>query len=175
MWKSYRQTIFFLLKFFGVYFLGSWLYSAYLDAYAPSPDWFTIKLADVSTYLLNFFEPSFNQISADLPICSVFCNNEQVIAVIEGCNAISIYILFLAFIIAFKAPLKQYLFFIPLGFILLQLANVFRIVWLGVLYARKSTYAESIHDYLFPAIIYGTVVLLWIFWINRIKHAKEVA
>ena len=50
--------------------------------------------------------------------------------------------------------------------ILLHLMNILRIAGLNVLIMEAPQYTKIGHDYFFPAIIYGTVVILWIVWIK---------
>ena len=44
--------------------------------------------------------------------------------------------------------------------------NILRIAGLNVLIMEAPQYTKIGHDYFFPAIIYGTVVILWIVWIK---------
>jgi exosortase family protein XrtF len=81
-------------------------------------------------------------------------------------------ILFLAFIFAFFRGPKTFLFAFA-GLVFLHIVNVLRIAGLNILLVEMPQYSKIGHDYLFPAIIYGSVVLLWLIWINRFA-LKEV-
>jgi exosortase family protein XrtF len=78
-------------------------------------------------------------------------------------------ILFVAFLLAFKAPLKNYLWFIPLGLFILHVSNIIRIASIGKINAHIPEWSQAAHDYLFPAWIYGTVILLWIVWVKYLS------
>ena len=84
---------------------------------------------------------------------------------IEGCNAVSIMIIFLAFIFTFYKGAKTFWFALG-GLIFIYIVNVFRIAIINVVVLEYPDYQKISHDYLFPAIIYGAVVLLWIIWIK---------
>ena len=84
---------------------------------------------------------------------------------VEGCNAISVMILFVAFIFAFYEGFKTFVF-TALGLVFLHIINVLRIVGLNILLLEYPQYSKIGHDYLFPAIIYGSVVILWLIWIK---------
>jgi exosortase family protein XrtF len=71
---------------------------------------------------------------------------------VEGCNAVSVMILFV-FVFAFYKGKK--LVFVILGLILLYIMNVLRIVGLNIDSDYKE-YGKTFHDYIFPAVIYGT-------------------
>ena len=85
---------------------------------------------------------------------------------VEGCNAISVIILFLAFIFAFYKGGKTFVF-AGVGVLILHLMNILRIAAINIVAIELSAEDFKIaHDYFFPAIIYGTVVVLWLVWIK---------
>lgn len=94
-----------------------------------------------------------------------FVSGKYVSRMVEGCNAISVMILFLAFIFAFYEGLKTFIF-AAAGVVFLHIINVLRIVGLNILLVEHPQYSKIGHDYLFPAIIYGSVVVLWLIWIK---------
>lgn len=91
---------------------------------------------------------------------------------VEGCNAVSVMILFLAFVFAFYKGAKTFIFAF-VGLIILYIMNVLRIAGLNIVVRDFSQYGKISHDYLFPAIIYGTVVLLWLIWIKFFALKNE--
>ncbi|HIE44911.1 MAG TPA: exosortase family protein XrtF, partial [Flavobacteriaceae bacterium] len=93
--------------------------------------------------------------------------------VIEGCNSVSIIILFIAFIIAFSGSFKSTIFFGFIGSLLIYSTNIFRIAVLSIgilLYPKQQ---EILHSLVFPAIIYGMVFLLWVIWVNKYSDFKK--
>src|SRR5690606_22304089 len=92
---------------------------------------------------------------------------------VEGCNAVSVMILFLSFIFAFYKGAKTFVF-VGLALVALHIMNVLRIVGLNILLVEMPQYSKIGHDYLFPAIIYGSVVVLWLIWI-KLFALKETA
>ena len=95
----------------------------------------------------------------------------------EGCNAISILIIFVAFIVAFYTNFKQTFLFIIAGLGALFVMNIARIMLLNYIFRYHDEYGKMAHDYLFPAIIYGSIVVLWIVWIKFFvtKYNKQNA
>ena len=94
-----------------------------------------------------------------------YVGGKYVSRMVEGCNAISVIILFLAFIFAFFKGAKTFLF-AALGILFLHFINVLRIAGLNIVILKLPDYTKIAHDYFFPAIIYGSVVLLWLIWIK---------
>ena len=104
-----------------------------------------------------------------LPSVNLFVNQNIIYRVIEGCNAISIMILFVAFVLAFAKAWKKTLFFSLFGIAAIYLVNLIRLVLLAVIFVEYPGYSHFAHDIVFPGIIYGMTVLLWIFWIRKPK------
>jgi len=103
------------------------------------------------------------------PAMKLYLNGSHVADIIEGCNAVSIIILFISFVLAFYQNLKKTLLFILAGSVLIYCVNVARIAFLTVALYKYPEHQEVLHSVVFPAIIYGMVFLLWVFWIRSIK------
>lgn len=167
--KQYKPLILFLLRFIGSYVLLILLYNWYLNQYLPLGE------ADPFTrFCANLASKGFNLIGIESTAIHVSGENymrlivENKIGSIvnEGCNAISVLIIFIAFILAFYTNFKQVLTFITSSLVLLFLMNIFRIILLTYIFRFLPEYGKASHDYLFPAIIYGTVIILWIVWVK---------
>ena len=92
--------------------------------------------------------------------------------IVEGCNSVSIIILFLTFIIAFTGSLKATIIFGIVGSIIIYVVNLFRILILSLLMYKYPEYQYLLHSLLFPGIIYGTTFILWVIWVNKFSHLK---
>ena len=44
--------------------------------------------------------------------------------------------------------------------------NLLRIVGLNIVMTDYKEYGKMAHDFIFPAVIYGTVVILWMVWMK---------
>ena len=56
----------------------------------------------------------------------------------------------------------------------MHIANVFRIVGLNLVILEHPDYGKLTHDYLFPAVIYGMVVVIWLVWIKFFALKNEI-
>ncbi len=101
----------------------------------------------------------------------VIINGKFVARVIEGCNAISIIILFLSFVVAFAGKLKTTIFYAFAGSIVIYAFNLIRIVILSAGLYHYPWRREILHNVIFPMIIYGTVFMLWMVWVNRFSKS----
>jgi exosortase family protein XrtF len=100
-------------------------------------------------------------------------NNRYIARVIEGCNSISVIILFVSFIIAFAGKFKNTFIYVLAGSALIYIANLIRVVILSIGLYHYPWRRDILHTVIFPAIIYGMVCLLWIIWVNRFSKINK--
>ena len=163
----------FILTFLGVYLVLSIFYGLYLR-YGHSeryyPEFITHQVAQQSECMVkqlgyaSAIEPHPEEASMKLSVENVF-----VARVVGGCNAVSVIILFASFVLAFFQGFKRTILFILTGIVLIYFLNIIRIAILSIgLYAYPE-YRTVLHDIVFPGIIYGLVVLLWVYWVRSFK------
>ncbi len=171
--RKYKSVLLFILTFLGVYLLLSLCYAMYLR-YAASetyyPDYITHNVAQQSEGLVHIFgyEASIEPHSEEASM-KLFVNDFFVARVVEGCNAVSVLILFTAFVLAFFQGVRPTFFFILGGGVLIYAINIVRIAILSIGLYEFPEYKDLLHDAVFPGIIYGLVVILWLFWVRRFK------
>jgi len=134
----------------------------------------TTAVANQTARMITFlgYKAEIKQHQDELSL-KVLVNNTYVSRVIEGCNSISIIILFLAFIIGFSGNLKTTISFGIVGSLLIYVTNIFRIAVLSIGILKYPEYQETLHSLVFPAIIYGMVFLLWVIWANKFSDYKK--
>lgn len=174
---KYKSVIKFILTFLLVYAVLSFSYKLYLDYSEGSkyyPDYFTNLVAWQSESLLDSFgyDASIAK-HPDEPSMKIIINNKYVARVVEGCNSISVLILFISFMIAFASTLKTTFFYILAGSVLIYVVNLLRIAILSIGLYHYPWRREELHTVIFPLIIYGMVFLLWMFWVNRFANLKS--
>ena len=152
----------------GIYFGLIALYQLYLNMYDDvAADPLTRIIAEQSAFCLNKTGYPTQLIDGvDTKGIYFYINKLWPTVMIEGCNAVSIMIIFLAFIFTFYKGAKTF-WFAALGLVFLYVVNVTRIALINIVYMELSPeHFKIAHDYAFPAIIYGGVVFLWIIWIK---------
>lgn len=174
-----KNVVIFLVKFFATYFVLFAIYATYLNnSQEKTPKFKTASIttlvADQTVSLLDFFgyDAGAFQHKEELSV-KLIIDSSYTARVIEGCNAISIIILFIAFIVAFSGTLKATLIYVILGSIFIYFINIIRIAFLAVMIYKHPNQQEFLHNLVFPAIIYGTVFLLWVFWVNKFSNYKK--
>lgn len=155
----------------------SLVYSFYLDASKSGqyyPDFITNLVAKQSENLLKTFGYETNVVPhPNEPSIKVIVEGKYLARVIEGCNGASIIILFVSFIVAFSGKIKTTIIFALSGSVLLYVVNLIRIVVLSIGLYHYPWREAILHSVVFPAIIYGMVFLLWMFWVNRFSKFNQ--
>ena len=160
---------------YSVLTIGYNLYLKLSDGTLYYPDYLTNLTARQTKTLLNDIGYESDVLPhPNEPSMKIIIEGKFVARVIEGCNAISIIILFLSFIIAFAGKLRTSLFYAFAGSILIYTFNLIRIVILSVGLYHYPWRRELLHSVIFPMLIYGTVFLLWMVWVNRFAKLKTV-
>lgn len=177
MFNDFKPVLKILLRFVIIYVLMVLAYQFYLNQFKNA------GLDPVSAWVANqaaFVQDSLgytSQLVEGKPQQETtwfYVSGRYVSRMVEGCNAISVMVLFLAFIFAFYKGIRTFVF-AGVGFVFLHIINVLRIAGLNILLVEWPQYSKIGHDYLFPAVIYGSVVLLWLIWIKffALKDAEH--
>ena len=167
--SKYKKVVRFILVFSTVYFLFSLLYNIYIantnavyfpDVVTYNVSWFTKEILDFCSYNIKL-EPDAIYKSQKL-----YFNNQLLFNIVEGCNGLSVIILFSAFVIALKSRSLMTIGYILFGSVSLYFINIVRLVILTLGYYYYPQQRHLMHDVFFPLIIYGLLLLLWIIWIK---------
>jgi exosortase family protein XrtF len=174
----YKPFLLFLGKFLLTYLLLTFVYQSYLgqfDVKKFEADGMTQLVAKQTKDLMLFFNyeativPNTKEASMNL-----FYNQRFMARIIEGCNGLSVIILFISFVIAFSGKLKQTILFVIGGSLLIHILNVARIALLCILMYYFPKQEHLLHGVVFPLFIYGVVFILWIIWVNKFsKYATK--
>lgn len=178
MWKEFKPTILFLVKFFVIYFGLSVLYGFFIKNYDTAQPSQADPVTHFVTYNCSLSANALGYTTTvveddhlnrdympEVTYDSIWFNGIYAVSIEEGCNGINIMLLFIAFIIAFGGKLVNMLIFIPSGIIFIHLANIGRLMLLCLLNVEWGGRAfHFFHKYFFTAVIYLAILLLWYLW-----------
>jgi exosortase family protein XrtF len=167
----------FLGKFALSYLVLTGIYMLYLAPYSPEvgqTDPVTHIIAGQGSSLVRLFgeESYINQHPLEASD-KFFVNGKYVSRIVEGCNAISVMILFAAFIVAFSTTFKRTFLYIVAGILIIYVLNIVRIAFITMAAYFYPEYSLFIHDIVFPVFIYGVVFLLWVIWVTKFYKSNE--
>lgn len=163
--------------FLGSYLVFTLFYNLYLDFFRSPvyfPDYITHLVAKQSEALINSFGYNAKIIPHQSELSMKLIINEVYLArIIEGCNAVSIIILFLAFVLSFFGKFKTTLLYLLAGSVIIYGMNIIRIAVLAIGIYEYPQHTQFLHSIVFPLIIYGTIFILWLIWV-RIYSQKHI-
>lgn len=174
---KYKSVIKFILTFLLTYAVLSVAYKLYLD-YSTGvlyyPDYFTNLVGRQSQTLFELLGYSAEVVRHESEASmKVIIENKFVARVVEGCNSISVLILFISFVLAFADKFKSTLIFMLAGSVLIYAVNLIRIVILSIGLYHYPWRRDILHTIIFPLIIYGMVFFLWMIWVRRFAKINK--
>lgn len=173
--RQYRPFFIFLFRFFAVYAGLTLIYKLYLKQFDSllvfEVDEFTASLARQVQYVLELLNYKCNLMVHDNQASiKLFLEDQYVARIVEGCNALSVMILFAAFVVAFTGKWLRTISFIALGGVIIHLLNILRIVLLSIALLNYPEQENLLHGVVFPLFIYGVVFGLWVVWVNKYSN-----
>ena len=150
----------------------TFLYQRYLNGFDENEiDSITRMVSDNTEQVMQLFnDQSYIEESTKHPYMKLFFNTKYVARIVEGCNAISVIILFISFVVSFAGKLKATVLFIFGGSLLIYVLNVLRIAALSALIFYFPKQEPFLHGVLFPLYIYGVVFMLWLIWVRNFSR-----
>ena len=174
---KYKSVVRFILVFLSVYMVLTFGYKMYLEWSDGSkfyPDYVTNVVAKQSAFMISVLGyntevlPHPNELSMKLIV-----NSKFIARIVEGCNSVSVIILFVSFVIAFTGRIRETVVFLFMGSVLIYVVNIIRIAVLSIGLYEYPWRKDLLHTVIFPMIIYGMVFTLWMFWVNRFSKQSR--
>ncbi|WP_426090998.1 exosortase family protein XrtF [Flavobacterium sp. DSR3-2] len=168
----YRPFLLFLGTFFLTYIALTFLYQQYLNSFEENKiDSITRMVSENTGQVLQLFTDEYSiEESVEQPYMKLFYEQKYVARIVEGCNAISVIILFISFVVAFSGKLQATLLFIFGGSLLIYALNILRIAALSALIFYFPKQEPFLHGVFFPLYIYGVVFILWLIWVRKFSR-----
>lgn len=155
--------------YLGLYFL----YELYIDPHTVLDEWIIESLVRLTEGMLHLFGFETTVYPEQEFLHRVGIAGFQGVFIGEPCNGFALFILFLAFIVAFPGPVKHKLWFIPAGIIAIHLINALRVTALVLIMRKYPDWLSFNHDYTFTIVVYSFVFFLWWIWINKLSPLKK--
>lgn len=173
--KKYAPVLRFIFTFAGAYLLLAVLYQFYLQNFTASPpDYLTQLVATQSESLVTAMGYTAEVQTPNLQSALQFNINGKLVAqIIEGCNAVSVLILFVSFMIAFWGKGLLGFLYTFAGIALIYAVNILRIALMAVGIYEYPQHTVFLHNIVFPLIIYGLVFMLWVGWIITVSKQHK--
>jgi len=166
--QEYKPAILFLLRFLGIYVLGNVLYGLWIVSYGSMADPFTLIVTQHSAFILKSIGYNASTYPwEEVPSVALLLDGNTVVNVYEGCNAINVSILFVAFLFAYKGTLRKTFIFTIIGLIAIYIFNLFRVAGLFLVAKYFPDQLYLMHKFIFTGVIYAFVFFLWFLWVRK--------
>ncbi len=127
-------------------------------------DWFAYKTIQPAAWILKAFGYQLVYNHRNILIA-----NTQGMFLADHCLGVSVCVIFIVFIAAYKGKWQNKLWYIPLGLLCIYGINVIRLVGLGIVQVCCNDYFfELAHTRIYLLMSYGMFFLLIVIWMNRL-------
>lgn len=171
-----NKILFFLLKAFGLYLFWYIVYDLWLHPKSTIDNIVSTNLAFWSSLILKTL--------GFIAIDSVAASTDNITVIgIDGthglwvgdpCNGITLFALFVGFVVAYPGKIKNKLWFIPLGMLAIHIINILRIVSLCLIVYYAPDALAFNHTYTFTILVYAFVFWLWLIWSNKFSDQNKL-
>lgn len=169
--KTYYYPLKFLVTFLLIYATLNSFYSLWVSSWGTSPDPATQAVTRHTSFFLNVLgQDSYFEVNPVGPTVRLKEGQKVVLNVFEGCNGISVVVVFVSFLVAFGGRWRAMLWFAPFGIIIIYASNIVRVLLLYWVSRDFSRYFYYVHKYFFTAAIYGVVFVLWWIWVEKVNR-----
>ena len=130
---------------------------------------FTAGIASVSGWLLNVLGEKAEVVGTEIRSSSFGVNIEN------GCNGVETALLFGAAVLAFPASWARRLLGLVVGFLAIQVLNLFRVItlfWIGL---HRPALFNSSHTVIWQSVVVLFGVLLFLLWASREKRLSAAS
>ena len=117
-------------------------------------------VAKVTTRMLEIMGYSIS-LSADNVVRH---DNNVAVHVVWACTGLKQAYIFVCIIAFYRGTLKNKLWFIPLGLLVVYLFNIFRIVAITALIKEHPEWFYILHEHVFKYLFYVIIFGMWIYW-----------
>jgi exosortase family protein XrtF len=172
------------LRFLGIFLLTYLVLVGFYQLYLSQFDLSNFEVDGITKFVAQQTKIVMNALGYNVkltphaydPSVKVDIDSVSIVRIVEGCNAVSVMILFVAFVLAFSSEFFKTAGFIAAGLLIIHVLNILRIALLTIGIMNYPEYTHILHGVIFPLVIYGIVFLLWIIWITKFaSNATESA
>ena len=166
-----------ILKFIliGLTLYLGWLliYHFLIKEYTNWDYWLNYNIVYISHHIFAVFSiETFIDIESNHVVLIKDLSMNSGVWVGDNCNGFKLFSIFSIFLIAFPGNGISKIWFIPLGMILIHLANIIRVMALLVINDYNPAWLDFNHNYTFTVFVYVIIFLLWLFWLK--KHGAKI-
>jgi exosortase family protein XrtF len=175
--KSNRGLYAFLIKAAVLFFTWQVLYLSWLSTGTNLDTWLTYKTAASVSFSFNLigYQSDYTEKTVqpgEQGVSRIIIDGEPSLIIADSCNALTLIVLFIGFIIAFEGHWPLKLVYILAGSLVIFGINVFRAMMLILIYMHAPSTFHFNHKYTFTILVYLAVFVFWMFWALKLSKLK---
>ncbi len=154
----------------------SWflLYELVIKPYTAVDEKLISLIINQSAFILRLFGYTTYQRQEERDMQLLGIDGAHPIWIGSPCNAMTLFAFFTLFVLAFPGNAKSKLWFIPIGILLIHVANILRVIGLTLINYYAPQYLDFNHTYTFTIFVYALIFSLWMWWVNyALKQSKK--
>lgn len=179
LYHQYSDVILFIICLFCANYLWKFtisgdesigdVYCFGMDITAPFA-WFAEHIATVSYWLLDLLR---GEAVHYFPPYSIRFSSGFWVRIVWSCTPVKQSFIWLVIMLFAHGEWKRKLWFIPMGWVIIHIFNIFRIVVICLLCEHHRDMFVFWHEYIFKYVFYGMMFLLWVWWVERISVSSS--
>ena len=176
--RQYYDVILFIVCLFAANFFWKWTVSGdealgdvwWLSVNMTAPfAWLAEHTAAVSAWFLELVRG--DNVHYFAPYSIRFASGFGV-RIVWSCTPIKQAFIWLIIMVFARGVWLKKLWYIPLGWLMIHVFNVFRIVIISLLCENHPEMFSFWHEYIFKYVFYGMIFLMWVLWVERISPVE---
>ena len=162
-----KEHIFLIIRAFCLVVGWVLIYNFIIEPDGRVDDFLTEWSAAAGSNVLNFL--GFNtRYAATGSGQLLFMEEMSLLGIAHPCNGLILYAIFLGFILLFPSSFRSKLGISLAGLTIIYILNIGRIVSLSLIYLYWPSFFAISHHFVFNALLYGVIFILWMYWINKV-------
>ncbi|BDC98614.1 hypothetical protein [Persicobacter psychrovividus] len=163
----------FLFRFLSLGLIWFVVYHLVLEPSGVLDTWMTSGVAKVAIYFMNAFGLMIQSVTNADGSVTMLLNDLNLLRIAHPCNGLELDVLFVVFVLSYgNSKLVPKVSFLIGGLIFLFFLNVLRVIALVKIQMVHPEWLDFSHKYLFTAVVYGFVLLLWWVWVERFQKQR---
>jgi exosortase/archaeosortase family protein len=163
-----NKIVQFLVVGGAIYLVWLVVYNVFIKEYTIWDYYLNYNIADLTVMFFSWINvEAAMEIDSDHVIVSFPFSNYRGVWVGDNCNGFKLFSIFSIFLIAYPGNWKSKLWFIPLGILIVHLANITRVMSLVAINDSNPAYLDFNHDYTFTLFVYSIIFGLWYWWLKK--------
>ena len=176
--KPYSGAVYFIIILLISHFF--WKFTVLGDESDTLVTFFGINISDPFNFMANHIAHTVHRIITFFGYKLTFeeynilrYENNNAVRIVWACSGIKQAYIFFCLIALYRGPVRDKLWYIPLGILVTYLFNIFRIAAITHVINFRPEWFDIIHEHLFKYLFYGLIFGMWLLWDEKFSKPEK--